>query len=75
MFDSIFTSHAFVGTAMFPLVYSLLPQRGADTYIRFFYLLKNIANQHNLNFLPDTASLDFECASRNAVAHFVRVYE
>lgn len=69
MFDSIFTIHAFIGTAMFPLVYSLLPQWDADTNIRFFNLLKNIANQHNLNFHPDRVSLDFECASRNAVSH------
>ena len=69
MFDSIFTIHAFVGTSMFPLVYSLLPQRDADIYIRFFNLLKNIANQHNLNFQQVRVSLDFECASRNAVCH------
>ncbi|XP_076071644.1 uncharacterized protein LOC143043030 [Mytilus galloprovincialis] len=69
MFDSIFTIHAFVGTAMFPLVYSLLPQRDAECYIRLFNLLKNIANQHNLNFHPNKVSLDFECASRNAVSH------
>ncbi|CAG2207012.1 unnamed protein product [Mytilus edulis] len=69
MFDSIFTIHVFVGTAMIPLVYSLLRQRDAYTYIRFFNLLKNITNQHNLNFQPDRVSLDFECASRNAVSH------
>ncbi|VDI60792.1 Hypothetical predicted protein [Mytilus galloprovincialis] len=61
--------HVFVGTAMIPLVYSLLRQRDAYTYIRFFNLLKNITNQHNLNFQPDRVSLDFECASRNAVSH------
>ena len=66
MFDSIFTIHAFVGSVMFPLVYSLLPQRNADTYNRLFTLLKDIATRHNFNFSPDYINLDFECASRNA---------
>lgn len=67
MFDSIFTIHAFVGTAMFPLVYSLLPKRDTATYVRLFTLLKQIANRQNINFEPNSVSLDFECASRNAV--------
>ncbi|XP_063442112.1 uncharacterized protein LOC134722421 [Mytilus trossulus] len=43
--------------------------RDAEYYIRFFNLLKNIANQLYLNFHPNKVSLDFECASRNAVSH------
>ncbi|XP_060062830.1 uncharacterized protein LOC132543355 [Ylistrum balloti] len=46
---------------------SLLPKRDTNTYIRLFTLLKDIAVRHNLNFSPSTVSLDFECASRNAV--------
>ncbi|XP_060070749.1 uncharacterized protein LOC132550676 [Ylistrum balloti] len=67
MFDSIFTIHAFVGTVMFPFMYSLLPKRDTNTYNRLFTLLKDIAVRHNLDFSPCTVNLDFECASRNAV--------
>ena len=66
MFDSIFTKHAFVGNAMFPLVFSQLPKRDTETYIRLFSLVKDIANRHKLIFSPNSISLDFECASRNA---------
>lgn len=65
VFDSIFTTHAFVGSAMFHLVFTLLPKR--DTYIRLFNLLQEICRRHNQTLSPTSVSLDFECASRNTV--------
>ena len=52
MFDSIFTIHAFVGSAMFPLVFTLLPKRGKHIYTRLFTLLKEICQRHNQIFSP-----------------------
>ncbi|XP_060062976.1 uncharacterized protein LOC132543455 [Ylistrum balloti] len=52
---------------MFPLVYSLLPNRDTNTYNRLFTFLEDIAVRHNLNFSSSTVSLDFECPSHNAV--------
>lgn len=67
VFDSIFTIHAFVGSTMFPLVFTLLPKREKDTYIRLFNHLRQIFRRHNQILSPTSVSLDFECASRNAV--------
>ena len=44
--DSIFTMHVFVGSAMFPLVFTLLSKRDKHTYTRLFTLLKEICQRH-----------------------------
>lgn len=67
VFDNFFTIHAFVRSAMFPLVFTLLPKREIDTYIRLFNHLQYICRRHNQILSPTSVSLDFECASRNAV--------
>lgn len=67
VFDSIFTIHAFVGSAMFPLVFKLLSKRDKDTYIWLFNLHQEICRRHNQTLSPTSISLDFECALRNAV--------
>lgn len=56
MFDSIFTIHEFVGSAMFPLVFS-------QRHIRLFTLLQEICRRHNQTLSPTSVSLDFVCAS------------
>ena len=75
MFDSIFTIHAFVGSAMFPLVFTLLPKRDKHTYNRLFTLLKEICQRHNQTFSPTSVSLDFECASRSATVEAFQAAE
>ena len=75
MFDSIFTIHAFVGSAMFPLVFTLLPKRDKHTYTRLFTLLKEICQRHNQTFSPTSVSLDFECASRSATVEAFQAAE
>ena len=64
--DGTFYTAPPIGSAMFSLLFTLLPKRDKHTYTRLFTLLKEICQRHNQTFSPTSVSLDFECASRNA---------
>ena len=75
LFDNIFTIHAFVGSAMFPLVFALLQKRVKHTYTWFFTLFKEICQRHNQIFSLISVIFDFECASRNATVETFQAAE
>lgn len=68
VFYQLYTLHAFVDGAMYPLVYALLPGKDEDTYTRFFTLLKDFCQQHQLRLSPETIFLDYETAVHNAAS-------
>lgn len=65
-FYQLYTFHAMVDNAMYPLVYSLLPAKSELVYTRFLTLLKDLCQQHQLQLQPTTIFLDYEVAIRNA---------
>ena len=56
----IFVFHAYRYGQQFPLVYCLLPDKSRETYIRVFELIKEKAEEQDLNLNPDTVLSDFE---------------
>ncbi|KAK3090045.1 hypothetical protein FSP39_008796 [Pinctada imbricata] len=69
LFKQLYTIHAFVDGAMYPLVYALLPGKSEAIYRRMFGLLINACQRHNLTLSPNTIFLNFETAPRNAALH------
>ena len=67
LFYQIFTIHAFKNGKQFPLVYSLLPNKSRDTYVRLFDVVKQKAISLHENFEPDIILSDFELAIKQAV--------
>ncbi|VDI04710.1 Hypothetical predicted protein [Mytilus galloprovincialis] len=51
---------------MYPLVFSLLPNKSEQTYDRLFNLLKTACQQHHLQLAPQIFFTDFEIATRNS---------
>ncbi|XP_046376315.1 uncharacterized protein LOC124149027 [Haliotis rufescens] len=51
---------------MVPLVFALLPDKKQSTYLRLFTILKQKANQMNLQLQPNFVFTDFETAAQNA---------
>ncbi|XP_071132952.1 uncharacterized protein [Mytilus edulis] len=66
LFFQLYTFHAMVDGAMYPLVHSLLPAKSELVYTRFLTLLKDLCHQHQLQLQPNTIFLDYEVAIRNA---------
>lgn len=66
LFTQLYTLHAFVDGAIYPLVYALLPGKSQTTYTRFLTLLKQTCQQHGTQLQPTTLFIDFEAAVRNA---------
>ena len=66
LFTQLYTLHAFVDGAIYPLIYALLPGKGVTVYTRFFTLLRQICQQHGLQLQPTTLFIDYEAAVRNA---------
>lgn len=66
-FTQLYTLHASVNGAVFPLVYGLLPNKSEATYNRFFGLLKDAVQDLQSVLNPEHWLLDFEVAAKNAV--------
>ena len=66
MFDSILTTHAFVGSLMFRLVVTLLSKRDKHTYARLFRLLKEISSA------TTKSSHQLQLALTSSVLHAMR---
>jgi len=66
-FSQLYTLHAEVHGAMYPLVFGLLPGKSERIYERFFELVKDVCQRHQITLSPKTFSTDFETAARNAV--------
>ncbi|XP_071154896.1 uncharacterized protein, partial [Mytilus edulis] len=62
----LYTFHAFVDGAIYPLVYALLPGKSQIIYTRFLTLLKEACQRFDLHLQPTTIFLDYEVAVRNA---------
>ncbi|VDI61105.1 Hypothetical predicted protein [Mytilus galloprovincialis] len=66
VFFQLYTFHAFVDGAIYPLVYALLPGKSQIIYTRFLTLLKEACQRFDLQLQPTTIFLDYEVAVRNA---------
>ncbi|XP_063436512.1 uncharacterized protein LOC134717942 [Mytilus trossulus] len=66
VFFQLYTFHAFVDGAIYPLVYALLPGKSQIIYTRFLTLLKEACQRFDLQLQPSTIFLDYEVAVRNA---------
>ena len=66
LFTQLYTLHAFVDGAIYPLVYALLPGKSHTIYTRFLNLLKETCRQHGIELQPTTLFIDYETAVRNA---------
>ena len=56
----IFVLHAYRYGQQFPLVYRLFSDKSRNTYIRVFELIKEKAEEQDLNLNPDTVLSDLE---------------
>ena len=66
LFTQLYTLHAFVDGAIYPLVYALLPGKSHTIYTRFLNLLKETCQQHGIELQPTLLFIDYEAAVRNA---------
>lgn len=67
LFEQLYTLHCFIHGQMFPAAYILLPGKNLSIYSRMFCLLKDIANNFQLNFEPRIFHLDFEAAAISSI--------
>ena len=67
IFYQIFTIHAMKFGKMFPLIFAFLPNKTTQTYQRLFDLIKEKAENLQLQLQPTTILSDFELAIRQAV--------
>lgn len=63
MFYQVYTIHAIKCNTVLPLIYSLLPDKREETYIRLFDALLDINN----NLSPQSCMIDLEKAAENAL--------
>ncbi len=63
LFFQLYTVHALIQGQTIPCAYGLLPNKQEVTYTNFFQILKEA--QPNLN--PESITIDFELAAKNAV--------
>ena len=63
LFFQLYTVHALVDTQIIPCVYGLLPNKQEPTYTEFLQILKDARPDLN----PETITVDFELAPKNAV--------
>ena len=66
IFSQLYTLHAMLDNVMYPLVYALLPGKSRDMYMRLFRHLRDVADQHQLQFNPRTLLVDYEAAVKRA---------
>lgn len=66
-FTQLYSLHGKVMGNVYPLVYSFLPDKSQETYVRVFRLLANALNENNFTIGNTTFMADFEIAARNAV--------
>ena len=64
VFFQLFTIHALINNHMIPCVYALLPNKQSATYVKLLRKLREL----NPQLQPLTVMIDFELASRNALA-------
>ena len=67
LFDQLYTFHAESQGHMLPLVYSLLPNRTEDTYVRTLQYIQETCHDLGFHFAPRTFQMDFERSAHNAV--------
>ncbi|XP_041372706.1 uncharacterized protein LOC121385978 [Gigantopelta aegis] len=67
LFNQLYTIHAESQGHMFPLVYSLIPNRTEDTYVRTFQYLQEACHDLGFHLNPRTFQMDFERSAHNAV--------
>jgi hypothetical protein len=67
IFTQIYTLHIFWMGIMVPVVYSLLPDKSAQTYRRMFEIIQRAATRLNLQFKPRAFQIDFEIAMEVAI--------
>ena len=67
LFDQLYTFHAESQRHMLPLVYSLLPNRTEDTYVRTLQYIQETCHDLGFHFAPRTFQMDFERSAHNAV--------
>ena len=66
LFTQLYTLHALIDGAMFPLVFVLLPGKSYDIFTRFCNLLKTAYTQRQIHLNPTTFFIDYEVALQNA---------
>ncbi|KAF0689244.1 MULE domain-containing protein, partial [Aphis craccivora] len=66
LFLPTFTIHGLVEESYIPLVFSLLPNKETETYVRLFEHTINSCAQYQLTFSPDEVFIDFEIAIHTA---------
>lgn len=66
-FTQIYTIHCYILGKMFPVIFGLLPDKSAATYVRFLDLVKTVAANHQQNFQPGTFQIDFETGMLAAI--------
>ncbi len=52
LFLQLFTIHAFIQGKQFPLIYALLPNKAAATYVRLFRALKDLSAEKEIALTP-----------------------
>jgi hypothetical protein len=67
LYSQIFTLHVFEDNRLIPVVYSLLPDKRAATYVTFFNVIQNEAIALGLTFDPTVIMSDFESGIIRAV--------
>ena len=67
LFDQLYTFHTESQGHMLPLVYSLLPNRTEDTYVRTLQYIQETCHDLGFHFAPRTFQMDFEKSAHNAV--------
>ena len=73
LFDQLYTFHAEFQGHMLPLVYSLLPNRTEDTYVRTLQYIQETCHDLGFHFAPRTFQMDFERSAHNAVHEIERM--
>lgn len=68
LYSQLFTIHVFKETRLLPLIYCLLPDKSAATYVSLFGILQTEAVKSNLFFQPQRFISDFESGIIRAVA-------
>nr|XP_042913287.1 uncharacterized protein LOC122273274 [Parasteatoda tepidariorum] len=71
LFCQLYTIHGSFMGKIFPLVYSLLPDKSKHTYLRLFQHVSNIAWYNGYIFNPECAMMDFEAGAMNALQEVI----
>ncbi len=60
LYEQVYTVHCFVGKRLVPMVYMLLSDKTAQTYVRVFAELMAFCATHGLHLQPAEVLTDFE---------------